>query len=302
MSPRRLTADRYVRFIFAIERTQLVTSFASRRWRNLVICGALSILIVGIHFAYSVTLYRTVFFSGWLLFFVLLALASYNVRKKLPFLPLGTSSSWLQFHIYMGYLTLVLFAIHIGLHVPNGWIEGTLALLYVVVAGSGITGIGLTRWYSRRLAMRGREVIFERIPAMRKHLREDVEDLLVRSAAEMGSTTIADFSSRRVLTNQVIPFLEGPKNFFWHLIGSHRPRDELLTKLQSQDRYFNEREREIAQEIGTLILAKDDLDYHNAHQLVLKYWLFIHIPLSYSLLILSLIHGALASAYRESSS
>ena len=50
-------------------------------------------------------------------------------------------------------------------------------------------------------------------------------------------------------------------------------------------------------EMGSLIRGKDDLDHQDALQGTLKYWLFIHIPLTYSLLILSLVHALLASAY-----
>ena len=43
--------------------------------------------------------------------------------------------------------------------------------------------------------------------------------------------------------------------------------------------------------------AKDDLDYHYAHQAVLKYWLFVHVPLAYSLVLVSGLHVVLAFAF-----
>jgi len=46
-----------------------------------------------------------------------------------------------------------------------------------------------------------------------------------------------------------------------------------------------------------LVRQKDGLDYHYALQLVLKGWLFTHIPLTYSLLLLTLVHVVLVFAF-----
>ena len=47
------------------------------------------------------------YLSGWLLLAVCLFLTAYNARKKLPFLPLGNSRTWLQLHAYVGYFSLL---------------------------------------------------------------------------------------------------------------------------------------------------------------------------------------------------
>ena len=51
------------------------------------------------------------------------------------------------------------------------------------------------------------------------------------------------------------------------------------------------------QKIAQLVRQKDGLDYHQALQLLLRGWLFIHIPLTYSLLIFSLMHLVLVYAF-----
>jgi hypothetical protein len=81
-------------------------------------------------------------------------------------------------------------------------------------------------------------------------------------------------------------------------VQSHRPLYNLLNELEALDRYLSAEQRTVKESIGALIRTKDDLDYHHAHQAVLKYWLFIHIPLSYSLLIVAGVHGAVAYAFR----
>ena len=267
-------------------------TFALRHWGTIAIWSVLILLLMGIYAASTVSPYRTTFLSGWLLFVLILTLVMYNFRKRLPFLPLGTSTDWLQFHVSAGLLAIGLFVLHIGLRVPNGPLDVTLTLLYVAGAGSGLVGFILSRVLPRRLATRGEEVIFEQIPVMRKRLRENVEGIVERTVSEDHSTTLADFYNRRLAS-----FLDGPRNYWGHLFASTRSRQALLTDLGALDRNLGEKERESAEELRTLIRVKDDLDCQEALQGTLKYWLFIHIPLAYSLLILSLVHAIVVSAY-----
>ncbi len=223
----------------------------------------------------------------------MLFLALYNLRKKLPALPLGTLANWLQFHIYAGLLTVVLFVLHIEMRIPNGTLEVTLALLFLLIVGSGILGLALSRGLARRLRIRGEEVIYERIPAMRQQVLQKAEELFEQSISETSSTVIVEFYNQRLVN-----FFMGPRNFLWHLLGSERPRQLLLMDLGALDRYLSAQERETVAKLNILIRHKDDLDYHIALQGTLKYWVFLHIPLTYSLLIISLLHAILASAYR----
>ena len=113
-----------------------MTTFAARRRRNLLIMVCFGLPGIVIYQAYTLSLNQGSFFSGWFLFTLMVALALYNTRKKLSFLPMLSSSFWLQFHIYVGILCVGLFALHIGWRVPGGVLGGILTLLFFIVAGS----------------------------------------------------------------------------------------------------------------------------------------------------------------------
>ncbi len=136
--------------------------------------------------------------SGWILLAVMLFLASYNLRKKLTYPPLLSSATWLQLHVYVGLLSVVLFLSHIGWRMPNGLFEGALAVVYVCVAASGLVGLALSRLIPGRLTVRGEDVLFERIALYRRQLRERAEAVIVESAHESGTTTLSEFYSRRL--------------------------------------------------------------------------------------------------------
>ena len=265
---------------------------AVRRWRNISIVAAISVLFLVIYWAYSLTMVHTNFRSGWALLILMFVLALYNMRKKLSFLPIGRSAVWLQFHLYIGVLTVVLFALHVGFRMPNGALEIAVALLFVFVAGSGLVGIFLSRTFARRLSVRGEEVIYERIPGMLKQIREEVEQLVFASVSETNSSSISDFYVKRLNS-----FFAKPRNFWWHLVESKRPRHRLLAGISDIERYLDAAERDTMKEVSNYIRIKDDLDYHYALQSVLKRWLFVHIPLTYCLILLSVMHGTLAYAF-----
>jgi hypothetical protein len=230
------------------------------------------------------------FLTGWTLLGAMLVLTFYNVWKKLPFLPFGRSETWLQLHIYLGFFTVVLFLVHLDFHAPRGWFEITLAWLFALVSGSGMAGILLSRVLPRRLATRGGEVIFEKIPALRHALKCTAENLALGPEAQ--SPVVGEFYVRRLAA-----FFAGPKYFWLHLVESRRARAALLAELEDLQRTGNENEEAALEKLAALVRQKDSLDYHRALQLTLKLWLFVHIPLTYGLLIFTALHIVLVFGF-----
>ena len=269
-----------------------MTSLKRRRWRNICVFVFLSILVLAVHFVLTMSMYPTAWVSGWVLVGVILGLASYNVRKKLTFIPLARSATWLQVHIYAGLLSLPLFLVHIDYRVPNGLLEVILASLYLCVFLSGVGGLLLTRVIPQRLTTRGMEVIFERIPVYINQIRNEVESFVLESVSETDTTAVPKF-----YLNRLQPFFERPRHFWHHLLHSNRPRQALLTDIKALGRYLNKAERERMTLIEERVRVKDDLDYHYSMQVILKFWLFIHVPLTYALLIFSAFHVLLVHSF-----
>ncbi len=268
-----------------------LTLSARRRWAltlTALVVGAMSIAL----YRRSLTLNDTAFLSGWALAGVLLFLTLYNARKKLTYPPLLKSSTWLQLHVYVGLISIALFLLHVGFRVPDGAFEITLTALFAALALSGLLGIYLTRALPRGMTVRGPEVLYERIPVYRRELGERAEELVVRCSEQTRSTTLADFYQDRL-----VYFFRRHRNFWRHLYQSQRPLQHLLHDLRSLDRYFNDEERRVANELTELIEAKDTLDHHYSQQGVLKRWLFVHVPLTYALLVFVVVHAVLVHAF-----
>jgi hypothetical protein len=264
------------------------------RFRRQFFSGMLALMIATVaalwlHRKFG-TLPNYAFLTGWALLAGMFVLTIYNARKKLPFLPLGKSETWLQIHIYLGFFTTLLFLIHLNFRLPHGWFEITLAWLFVLVNGSGVVGLFFSRALPRRLATRGGEVIYEKIPALRHALKTEAEKLAL--GADAKSPVIAEFYAHRLAG-----FFAGPKNFWLHLVESRRPLNALLAGLEDLRRTGSDAERVTLEKLAVLVRQKDGLDYHRALQLVLKLWLFVHIPLTYGLLIFTALHIVLVFGF-----
>lgn len=266
--------------------------FASRTLGNSAITVVLAAAIASVDWLYDLSLRDSSFLSGWLLIVGIGLLAVYNSRKKLPFLPLLSAAIWLQFHIYLGWLVIVLFLLHTSFRQPNGPMEIALWLLFVAVAGSGLLGLALSRIVPNRLGRYGETIIFERIPIFRAQLAQEIEDLAMRSITDTSSNSIAQY-----YRTHLQPFFRGPRNFLAHLTGSGEAVQRMAREIKSQRRYLNPEGREILDEIEWRVVAKNNLDRQFALQWLLKGWLFVHIPLTYSLILVAVVHAVLVYAF-----
>jgi hypothetical protein len=235
---------------------------------------------------------RVDYLSGWALLAAMLFLAVYNGRKKLPFLPLGNSELWLQLHIWVGYFSFVLFAVHLQFRIPHGWFEISLAILYSIVALSGVFGLILSRQIPRRLTTLGSEVLFERIPAHRRFVLDRAEKLALGSTSDTQAATLLDF-----YTKNLRDFFASRPPFWRNLMGTERGLSRMLEQVEDLQRYTNAKEKELLAELAELAREKYRLEYHYSLQGILKAWLFIHIPFTYSLLLFSFVHVLLVFAF-----
>jgi hypothetical protein len=258
-----------------------------RMWKNITITGVVILTAVLLHTILDIAFFPVQMITGWFLLTICLLLAFYNVRKKLSFVPfIGRSSTWLQLHIYLGIFSLCIFLLHIRWGLPDNSLEWILFTLFTAVSGSGLLGLYISRNFPKKLAARGEEIIYERIPILRKNIRDNAQSLALQSVEESGYRTIADF----YIAN-LEPFFAQPRYGFHHLLGSFGPRKFLQDKIATLNLYLSEKEQKISNQMWEYVAKKYDLDYHYFMQKTLKVWLFVHIPLTYSLIMFGFAHG-----------
>lgn len=267
-------------------------TFRARRWLLSLATVAAGLGILLAWQLGRIALRPVAIYSGWVLLGLVLVLTFFNARKKLPFLPLLSASAWLQAHIYLGWLGCFVFALHTGARWPDGRLEVMLGLVFTLVAASGAFGLWLSRWLPPRLVRSGESLVYERIPSLRHQLAGEVRELIRRAEVETQSSTLPDLYLRVLHPYFLrVPPLLAP------LIGDARAAHHVRQELESARRYLNPAEQALAVELGTLVDAKRNLDTQLAGQRLLKLWLFVHLPLTYGMLVLIAAHVWIALEY-----
>lgn len=267
-------------------------TFAARRFRNGAIALTAALIIGATVWLQGIALRDPSFVTGWVLVALIVLLAAYNLRKKVPMLPLLSSASWLQFHVYAGLLAGWVFVLHAGVWLPSGGFERALWIVVVVLVVSGVFGIALSRLAPPTLASRGERLIYERIPAFRAQLAREVDDLVARAVENEGSESLAYYHARRLK-----PYFARPRHVLRHLFGSARPVRQICRELRALERYIADEDQATLNEIEDRVLAKDNLDFQYVWQTLLKGWLFVHIPLTYVTILASAVHIVLVYAF-----
>lgn len=270
----------------------MVRSFLKRRIRNSgLLMVALALIWLWVR-ARERNLQPAAHATGYIMIAVVFFLALYNIRKKVSFLPLGTSSTWLQWHVYVGLGSIGVFTLHTGLYWPTGVVETSLFLLYTFTTLSGLLGLYWTRAIPGQLARVGEEVMFERIPSLRRRMQWQANETVIESVSASGATMLANF-----YTTRMYDFFQLPRGLNYFLRPNTTHRKSLMADMQHLQRYLSEPERKACEKLFALVRQKDDLDFHWARQGLLKYWLFVHIGLTYALVIAASLHGLMATAF-----
>jgi hypothetical protein len=272
-----------------------VTELVRRRFSALLLT---TLLVAGLVLAYvkfAPEYPRHPYLSGWLLLAVMLFLTFFNLRKKVPFLRMGSVGFWLQAHIYVGIISGALFFVHISFSWPHGLLNQIIAAIFAIVFVSGVLGLWISRAFPKRLTDAGFETPFERMPQARNILREEAEALVLAGVDGQTSPVIAGF-----YTDKLGLFFAKPRNLRAHLFRAHSPQAAHRSQFDEIRRYAKRTELDMLGKLQDLVERKHLLDYQYALQYTLRVWLFAHIPLSYSLLILSVAHIIVVYAFSGS--
>lgn len=267
--------------------------FSQRLITNSSLLVVFALITIALWMWSKVGMAPSAIYTGAALLGITIFLAVFNLRKKLPFLPLFKASTWMQFHIYIGLFSILLFLLHIGFRVQSGVLEITLATLFTLVALSGIFGLFLSRSLPKMMNQSGEAVVYEHIPRRRKEIYDRVYTLVEKAEETCESSTLPEFYLEHLhvylKSRPSVVHSFGPKK--------RRHSHHLENELQARMRYLSEDEILIATEMTEWIAAKENLDFQDASHRLLKVWLFVHIPLTWSLILLGTVHGILALLY-----
>jgi hypothetical protein len=277
----------------------LARYFATGIFRVLLI-AAISSGLFWLVWIYANGLRDPRYFDGWVLAVGMGFQLAFHISIKTASLSPKSAARWRKMHIFVGYLLVAAFISHSDFSLPDTGFEWALWTGFVLVTLSGIFGTYLA-WSLQVKHGIDERISYDRIPARRAELARDVHAAVTQ--ADPAAAAIAlpappyDAWIMDLYTTRLRDFFQGQRNFIAHVLGSQHPLKRMTDEIDNLSRYVDQRSQEKLAAIRTLVVEKDRLDFARVYLGLTKGWLFVHVPLTYALIILTVLHVVVVYAF-----
>ena len=241
------------------------------------------------------------YLDGWVLAGGMAIQLYFHIAIKTASLSPKSASALRKVHIFLGYLLIAAFVSHSDFSLPDTGFEWALWACFVLVTLSGVFGTYLAWSLSAKREIDERAGA-DRISSRRAELAQAVKEAVAVSsdpaAAALGLPAQPyDAWIMDLYSNHLRDYFEGPRHVSAHLIGSRRPLQRLTDEIESLSRYVDKQSQDKLAAIKALVVEKDQLDFARVHLALTKGWLFVHVPVTYSLIVLTVLHVVVVYAY-----
>lgn len=243
------------------------------------------------------------YLDGWVLAGGMLLQLGFHIALKTVRLSPKSATRLRTFHIFVGYLLVAAFISHSDFTLPDTGFEWALWTGFVLVTLSGIFGTYLA-WSLKAKGRIDERVGYDRIPTRRAELARDVHDAVIEtdpSGAQIALPGLPGMPHDAwivdLYTNHLRDFFQGPRNFTAHLIGSQRPLKRLTDEIDKLSPYVDKQGQEKLAAIKNLVIEKDRLDFARVYLGFTKGWLLVHVPVTYALIVLTVLHVLVVYAF-----
>jgi len=222
---------------------------------------------------------------------LILLLAFFGIRKRWYRSTFGTLEQWLQSHIYLGVLVLIILLFHSGFRFNDLWAVATLVLVGIVVL-SGILGAILYVTVPRMLTEVESNLTVDK-------LSEEL-NALARQLARLASGRSAPFQR---IYNQLMKEAQPGGLAGWRLLFTlgRRPKSQQPADLDKLLRLVPKEEQEELRQMMVVSRKHKELllrlVYQQRYKNVLEAWLYIHVPFTIALLLFAVVHVAAVFFY-----
>ncbi|MBF0275343.1 MAG: hypothetical protein HQK84_08955 [Nitrospinae bacterium] len=219
---------------------------------------------------------------------LVLFLLIYRVRKKLFRYKLGTMQNWLQGHIYIGVICLIINLMHSGASF-GGHFSAFFSVLFFLVIVSGIVGSLIYVNVPLSITKYGKNVMtlddltselqqhLKKADKIAEHTSESFKDMYKKSLRPCLSKTSTNWGYLFLIESEL-------------LIKRQNLIEDLRAKVSSEDIYDLDA-------IGEIMETREKIAYRLMKTNLLQKWLLIHIPLSFLMLVLLIIHITITFYY-----
>ena len=237
-----------------------------------------------------------------------------SFRKKVRIWRIGRAQTWMRGHLWLGLLSFPVILLHAGFSF-GGSLTRVMMWIFVVVIVSGLVGAALQHFLPAvMLARVPMETIYEQIPHVRAQLLNEADTVVSDACGALASVT--DPAAERVLAgaaklqttvrvdaddsaplrefyhSEMRPFLADPDRA--HPLADRRHSDQVFVRIRTL--VPGEFQRAVT-DLENICEEERQLSRQKQLHGWLHGWLLAHIPLSFALLVLAVVHIVFALRY-----
>lgn len=270
-----------------------------------VISACLSVVVISAAVLWLTGIYASGlrdprYFDGWILAGGMIFQVLFHIGLKAQRLSPASLIRWRRFHIFTGYALIAIFISHTGYTLPDTLLEWALLIGFALITFSGLVGTYLS--WSRK-SRPGLESVssIELLAQRQTELQRAAENVVVRvEPAAQALPLPAQPHQSWVLdlyAHHLRPFLTANAGLAARLPGSESQLQKILEEIDALAPYVDASNQKRLEALKDLAREKDNLDRAAAHSLVAKGWLWVHVPVTYALALLTVVHVVVAYAY-----
>lgn len=239
-----------------------------------------------------------------------------GVRKRRPHYRLGRVSGWLKGHLWLGALSLPLVLFHGGFAM-GGPLTRTLMVCFYLVFLTGVFGLVLQQFLPRFLTKNVvQETVYEQIDHVREQLLAECVAIARGGAGAATHGKSAGTIQGRVVTSRaagapetetseervpLLRFLDEQVRPYFRRDGARR---EALAEPHRRATLFRELARMLppalhpaCADLEALCGQREQLEMQRRLHLWLHGWLLVHVPLSWTVIVLGTLHAVISLSY-----
>jgi len=240
------------------------------------------------------------YLDGWLLAGGMGVQLYFHIAIKTGRLSPKSIVRWRNIHIFVGYLLVATFLSHSNFSLPNSAFDWSLWAGFVLVTLSGLFGTYLA-WSLKANKGIDERVGYDRIPSRVAELAQDLNAVVAMPAPSRAAIALPappyDGWIMDLHINHLQDFFGGHRNFLSHLIASQRPLKRLMDEIDHLSPYVDAQGKEKLSAISDFVVEKDRLDFTRVHLGLTRAWLFVHVPVTYALIVLAVLHVLVVYAF-----
>ena len=240
------------------------------------------------------------YLDGWVLAVGVSLQLCFHIAIKVARMSPKSVMRWRKVHIFLGYLLIAAFLSHSDFSLPETGFEFALWASFVLVTLSGIFGTYLA-WTLQAKREIDERLACDRIPTRRAELARDLDAAVAKIDPAAGLLALPtpphDAWIMELYNTELKKFFQGQRNVTAHLVGSQRTLTRLTHEIDQLSTYVDQPSQQKLAAIKKLVIEKDRLDFAHVYLGLTKGWLFVHVPVTYMLTVLIVLHVLVVYAF-----